>query len=336
MNKTKHATKIYFTITFGLPIILGIFMGMAYVNGIDTSIFPLVWMYLPAFGVMTAAILTHDNEHPIPKAFYYTFSFFTVVMIILCMVSVVIPRLYFAILINIVAMISCPVCFIEIICMKKEKREQYGLSFTVNLKRGISGIALFILLYLLICLLCFAAENIFIGKTDGYAIKPDAPIYLAAMAINLLFSFTAFFGEEYGWRYFLQPILQKNFGLRRGVILIGLLWGIWHLPINLFYYSPETSLQSILTQLAGCVGMGIFFGWVYMRTRNIWAVTVIHFINNNVGNALFDASPSGVIWDWKTTLISISVYLLVYMPFLLTKEYQAPSIIDKDKGMDNR
>lgn len=324
MNKTKNAIKIYFIVTFGLPIFLGIFMGIAFARGIDTSIFPLVWMYLPAFGVMTAEILTHsNNEIPIPRVFYYTFSCFAIVMVILCMLNVIVPHLNLAILINILAMVSCPICFIEIICMRKEKRKNCGLSFNQNLKRSILGIMLFVLLYSVICLLDFVFENIFFGEAEGYAIKPDALIYLAVMIINLLFSFTAFFGEEYGWRYFLQPMMQKKFGLRRGVILLGLLWGIWHLPINLFYYSPETSLQSILTQIAGCVGMGVFFGWIYMRTHNIWAVTIIHFINNNIGFSLFDASPSGVVWDWRTTLLSISIYLIVYMPFLLTKEYHS-------------
>lgn len=324
MNKKGNAIKIYFIVTFGLPIILGIFMGMAYVKGIDTSIFPLVWMFLPAFGVMAAELLTHgNNEYPIPKVFYYTFSFFAIVIVILCMISVIVPLQSLAILINVLVMISCPICLIEILCMKKEKRSRYGLVFNQNLKHSILGIVLFVILYLVTCLLDVAFEKMFLGEVEGYVINPDALIYVVAMAINLLFSFTAFFGEEYGWRYFLQPIMQKKFGLRRGVILLGLLWGIWHLPINLFYYSPETSLQSILIQLAGCVGMGIFFGWVYMRTHNIWAVTIIHFINNNMGAALFDASPSGAVWDWRTTLIGISIYLIVYTPFLLTKEYRA-------------
>lgn len=324
MNKTGNAIKIYFIVTFGLPAVLGIFMGAAYAKGIDTSIFPLVWMYLPAFGVMTAEFLTHsNNKRHIPRVFYCTFSFFSIVMVILCMLYVIIPNLNFAILINVLAMLSCPICLIEIICMKKEKRKLCGLSFNQNLKRSIFGIMLFVLLYFVICLLEFGLENIFFGEAELYEIKPDALIYLAAMVINLLLSFTAFFGEEYGWRYFLQPIMQKKFGPRRGVILLGLLWGIWHLPINLFYYSPETSLQSILTQIAGCVGMGVFFGWVYMRTHNVWTVTIIHFINNNLGAALFDVSPSGVVWDWRTTLLSIFIYLIVYMPFLLTKEYRS-------------
>lgn len=325
MNKTKKAIIIYFTLTFGLPVILGIFMGISYMKGVDTSIFPLAWMYLPAFGVMAAKLLTQDDGYPVPEVFYCTFSFFAVVMVILCMASVVVPQLNLAILVSLLVMISCPICFIEILCMKKEKRKQYGLSLNQNLKRSILGIATFVALYLVMCLLDLIFENVFWGTAEGYLIQSDAYIYVAVMIINFLFSFTAYFGEEYGWRYFLQPIMQKKFGLRCGVVLLGLLWGIWHLPINLFYYSPETSLQSVLTQLAACVGMGIFFGWVYMRTHNIWAVTIIHFINNNMGSALFDASPSGVVWDWQTTLISISLYLIVYMPFLLAKEYRGSS-----------
>lgn len=336
MNRTKKEIIIYFTLTFGLPVILGIFMGISYMKGMDTSIFPLSWMYLPAFGAMAAKLITQNDKHPVPKVFYCTFSFFAIAILILCMVSVVVPQLNPAILASLLAMISCPICFIEILCMKKEKRREYGLSLNKNLKCSILGIATFIVLYFVMCLLDLIFENIFLGTAEGYLIKPDAYIYVAVMIINFLFSFTAFFGEEYGWRYYLQPIMQKKFGLRRGVLLLGLLWGIWHLPINLFYYSPETGFQSVLTQLAGCVGMGVFFGWVYMRTNNIWTVTMIHFINNNIGAALFDAQYSNVTWDWGTTVISICVYLIVYIPFLLSKEYQGQFAGLNDKKIENK
>ena len=69
------------------------------------------------------------------------------------------------------------------------------------------------------------------------------------LPLSFPFTYIAFFGEEYGWRYFLQPAIQERIGKRRGAIVVGLIWGIWHLPINMFYYSPETSLYSVINQL---------------------------------------------------------------------------------------
>ena len=89
-------------------------------------------------------------------------------------------------------------------------KKQYGLSFAVNLKRSIFGIALFILLYLLICLLGFVTENIFLGRSEGYAFKPDTPMYLAAMAINLLFSFTVFLVKNMDGDIFCSLFCKRN------------------------------------------------------------------------------------------------------------------------------
>ena len=44
--------------------------------------------------------------------------------------------------------------------------------------------------------------------------NPMMWLNIAALPINYFFVFIAFFGEEYGWRYYLQPVLQKRFGLR--------------------------------------------------------------------------------------------------------------------------
>ena len=161
------------------------------------------------------------------------------------------------------------------------------------------------------------------GSAQGFSLNPYWAVNLAvSLPLNFVLSFTAFLGEEYGWRGFLQGELTERFGRRKGVILLGLLWGLWHLPLNLFYYSPQTSLQSIIGQLAGCVGMGIFFGWVYLRTRNVWAVTAAHFLNNNLGLMLFGVSAAGVTLGWGDTVLSVLLYMVVYLPFLLTKEYR--------------
>ncbi|MFQ9495517.1 MAG: CPBP family intramembrane glutamic endopeptidase [Dorea longicatena] len=40
-----------------------------------------------------------------------------------------------------------------------------------------------------------------------------------------------FFGEEYAWRGCLQGRLQNIFGKRMGVILLGIIWELWHMPL---------------------------------------------------------------------------------------------------------
>ena len=159
------------------------------------------------------------------------------------------------------------------------------------------------------------------------------PLGVILLIINLPLSYLAFFGEEYGWRYFFQPDLQKKYGLRKGVILLGVLWGLWHIPLNFLYYSPKTGVFSFMIQVTLCVGIGVFMGWLYMKTGNIWSVVIVHYLQNNIGAIFFGASPVNVVLDFKDVLIALIVYMLVYLPFLNTKEYKLKSMSDSSEKL---
>lgn len=330
MKTNEKRLAVYFAIAFGMPVILGIFMGIAFYGGQDVSAFPLVWMYLPATAVMAGALLTKEkrldedgSEVKMPKAFYVTFVAFTACMVVLAAVGAFLPGFQSAVWISFLVYGVSLIGLVELLILKKKRREVWGLRLTKNWKWSLIGVGIFVLIYIAICAVSMGITYLMGGSMETYSLNPYwANWIFMVLPLNLLLSFTAFFGEEYGWRYYLQPALQDRFGMKKGVLLLGLLWGIWHVPINLFYYSPSTSIQSILVQLAGCVGMGIFFGWVYLRTQNVWAVTMIHFLNNNLGMALFNASAAGVEREWADTLITIVIYLAVYVPFLFTKEYR--------------
>lgn len=346
----KEKLRIYFAIAFGMPVLLGIFMGIGFYRGEEAAValFPIVWMFLPATAVMVGALYTDrkmrqaaggngaaENAAPskkvsgkpqppaLPKAFYLTFIIGAAGMILLTVWNVFCPSMSHVALVNYWMMGMSLICLAELLALGKERREAYGLSFMKNGKKSLAGIGLFVVIYLLLTGVSIGIALLGGQSADEFAWNPAWASWLfLVMPLNLVLSFVAFLGEEYGWRYYLQPVMQERFGLKKGVILLGLLWGIWHLPINLFYYSPETALQSVLAQLAGCVGMGIFFGWVYLRTGNVWAVTVIHFLNNNLGMALFGVSAAGVERQWGDTMLAIVLYLAVYLPFLWTKEYR--------------
>lgn len=97
-----------------------------------------------------------------------------------------------------------------------------------------------------------------------------------------LSSLATVFGEEYGWRGFLHDELVK-LGRRRGVLIVGLLWGIWHFPIILsgVHTYPATVrglvLGVIFFVLAGCV-----FGYARIKTGSIWVVSFMHGVLNSV------------------------------------------------------
>jgi membrane protease YdiL (CAAX protease family) len=55
------------------------------------------------------------------------------------------------------------------------------------------------------------------------------------IAIATLLSTPVQAGEEIGWRGYALPALATRFGLGPVSILVGLAWGIWHLP---FFFLP--------------------------------------------------------------------------------------------------
>ena len=143
------------------------------------------------------------------------------------------------------------------------------------------------------------------------------------MPLSFVLAFTAFFGEEYGWRGFLQPLLQKQFGPRGGILVLGAVWGLWHLPINIFYYSPDTWVLSVLNQVFLCICYSVFFGFAYAKTKSIWAPVMIHFFNNNAV-LLFASADSigGQVLDWLSILLSLAVMGILYLPFFASRVFR--------------
>ena len=335
--KANKEIRIFLLISYGVPILLSIFMWIAHQNNLNCNAFPITWMFLPAAAVMVAKKCNETPDHIFPKTFYWTYIVTTFLMVVFSIASAVIDSSVWAIIINVLAIVCGVVCIIEMIAMGKEKRSMAGLSFGNDLKKTGFGILLFVILYAVI----FALNTLLSACIRGMGwseyvhsqINYFNPLGVILLIINLPLSYLAFFGEEYGWRYFFQPALQKKYGLRKGVILLGVLWGLWHIPLNFLYYSPKTGVFSFMIQVTLCVGIGVFMGWLYMKTGNIWSVVIVHYLQNNIGAIFFGASPVNVVLDFKDVLIALIVYMLVYLPFLNTKEYKLKSMSDSSEKL---
>jgi membrane protease YdiL (CAAX protease family) len=323
-NISNRDLILFLEITFGLTAIMGIAMGFAYPTySVDS--FPLTQMYYPALGVMVTLLLNKKWRKKLPKNFFLTYLFFTITSIIYLLIKIFgfnqNPNSH----LEIWLMIGSFLLIIAYNSDNKEKIENFGLKFTKNIKSSMIHILLFVILYLTAIFI----SSLLAGEVDSF-IAPFKSLetWIRVLLLPLSFPFTsiAFFGEEYGWRYFLQPTIQERIGNIKGAIVVGLIWGIWHLPINMFYYSPETPFYSVINQLIICVGYSVFFGYVYMKTENIWAISMIHFINNSLGHVLYGGTGTNLVLTWQGVLINLLFFSIIYMPFLLTKEYRKSDI----------
>ncbi len=214
----------------------------------------------------------------------------------------------------------------------KERRKFVGLSRNRE-GLGILMVLLFIALYSLRTLGPVFAEAAFTNTMpqtlDAYLQLTQNSLFWASvisLPINYVLTVIAFFGEEYGWRSYLQPIMQKKFGLKLGVILLGIVWGLWHIPVDTMFYTEDSVPQMIIGQIITCVFIGIFFGFVYLKTNNIWICVCMHFLNNNLIPIFTGTFTADVMQNQHVPwfyLIEIFVLdLVVFGLFIFAKEYR--------------
>lgn len=57
------------------------------------------------------------------------------------------------------------------------------------------------------------------------------PIYILIVPYMIMMFLVGGGQEEFGWRGYAQDPLQDRFGIIKGSLIIGLLWGLWHSPL---------------------------------------------------------------------------------------------------------
>ncbi len=318
----KKQLIIFLTVNFGLTVLMGILMWVSYHKGNDVTAFAATQMMYPAAGVILAIIITAGKEKKLPMRFFVTFLVTAALAILLTAGNVVMPSIMWYAAENVVFVIGSIISWIMLLTEKKEVRDGCNLRFGAHdMKKSLLLILLFFVLYLARLFLSGLLDGS-VKEIAGLFAKPVLWANMVMLAVNFYITFIIFFGEEYGWRYFLQPMLQKRFGLKGGVLLLGVIWGLWHLPLSISYYSPETWFYSILIQVIGCVSFGVFFGYAYGKTGNIWVPVAIHFINNNMSALLAGGDLGNQVYRWQDTLIVLAAQMIVFMPFLFTKVYK--------------
>jgi membrane protease YdiL (CAAX protease family) len=94
-------------------------------------------------------------------------------------------------------------------------------------------------------------------------------VMLAAFLPGLLVQMiTTGLAEEPGWREFAMPRLQRRYGPLFGTLVVGPLWGAWHLPLFLTEWGnwPHVSWTTPLEFIATAIAFSFVMTWVFNRT----------------------------------------------------------------------
>jgi uncharacterized protein len=108
--------------------------------------------------------------------------------------------------------------------------------------------------------------------------------------------------EEPGWRGFALPRLQQLHGPLVGTLVLGTLWGLWHLPFFLIpgYPGSGTSLLSILVSFVlfciSVVLISIIFTWVFNHTYgSVLMAVLLHASFNTFTGTLNNLFPTPMV-----------------------------------------
>jgi uncharacterized protein len=160
--------------------------------------------------------------------------------------------------------------------------------------------------------LIFAGAALAGSKSLDWLTKLQNPsVWCLNLVVNLPFGPL---WEEVGWRgYLLRALQDKRNGLESSMI-VGVVWGVWHIPMYLS--APPNGINAIDFLVEFClytIGLSIVFTWVYNKTRgSIIPVVVLHASLNATSLYILDPSISingsrPILWAtafvWLTSLI---------------------------------
>jgi hypothetical protein len=109
--------------------------------------------------------------------------------------------------------------------------------------------------------------------------------------------------EEPGWRGFALPHLQAAHTAIRSSWILGILWGVWHIPFLVYFNrdQPLVLIPAMIGALLGIVGWTIVNTWLYNNTESVFLIILLHGWNIAVQSYLVNSQPNPIAW----TLFSV-------------------------------
>ena len=149
------------------------------------------------------------------------------------------------------------------------------------------------------------------GLTPDVMMKTAVSQAVTAVLIGPVINCVTCFGEEWGWRGYLLPKLKERFSTLPLMVIMGLIWGVWHLPLIIAGHNYGQGYAGypyagIAAMTVFCFSMGTIFSYVTIYTGSCIPAVIGHgavnaisaigiYFTKSGGKMLFGPSPAGLI-----------------------------------------
>jgi len=133
------------------------------------------------------------------------------------------------------------------------------------------------------------------------------PISILYMFLNLPLFIIGGGLEELGWRGCLQPKLEKVVNYFPSVIIVGIIWSMWHLPLWLIKGTTQSAIPFGLYAFLGVV-LSFTFTTIYKYTKNLLLCVLSHaWFNGCIGLVVYIGSEGylQLNLNWKVFVVFI-------------------------------
>lgn len=129
-------------------------------------------------------------------------------------------------------------------------------------------------------------------------------------------------GEEFGWRGYALDRLQNNYNALISSVILGIVWGLWHLPM--FFMKSQDIYHNIPIWgfILGTIFLSILYTWIYNNTgRSILAILLFHTMSN-LSHFIFPAMATtlGGLYSVILNVVVVIIILIIWGPKKMVRE----------------
>ena len=157
----------------------------------------------------------------------------------------------------------------------------------------------------------------------GFFIDGTEIDYIGLATFTPLFLFMYIGGplqEEYGWRGYALDRMQIKYNSLLCSIIIGAIWGIWHLPLFYIEQDPHSDMNLWYFVIEN-IGSSIIITWLYNQSGSNITIAILCHMANNSADSIFTLDDTDNLTALYACLIQLVYGLFIIVPIFGYKTF---------------